>query len=209
MTSENEFSAERKATSAQRLTNLFALILATGAPAASNFLLTPILIRALGNSAFGQWALLEPIIMLGAAIFTLGSQYGALSFVSRNAIQTGPAISCILLVIGTVVLIAGPIVIVAAGMTFGFAIAITVFLNQLFDAIAGAFSSVFRANRKNWGFALVEGGRTGLLRSASPPQPLFCAPSWLSGCIRLPNQRSRFHCHFCATAGRFSQANCF
>ncbi len=145
-----------------RLFSVGALLVATGLPAIANFLMTPLLIRVLGLDGFGQWALIEPIIMLGAAALTLGSQYGALSAVSTRKLASGTATGAILLVIGVAAFVVGPVTGAAVGITLGLGVAAATFLNQLTDGVATSISSILRAEMKNGAYALVEGGRAAL-----------------------------------------------
>lgn len=82
----------------------------------------------------------------------------------------------ILIVIGGTSLAVAPILIVLGGATFGVTVAAGIGLNLIADAVAGSLSSVLRAERRNVGYAFVEGGRA-LLTTAL----LFLSAWWSMG----------------------------
>jgi O-antigen/teichoic acid export membrane protein len=133
--------------------------LAGGVPAVSNFILTPLLVGQLGSTAFATWALVEPLIMLGAAVVCFGVQYGNLNRVSTGLASSGSAFGLALIVIGVTAPAASLFAIPLYVVSFGLATAIWLLACQVLESIAMNITSILRATQRSGAYAIFEGGR--------------------------------------------------
>lgn len=63
--------------------------LATAIVSGSNFLLTPLLLRALGVSGFEEWSALEPLVLLAIPLAGLGIQVGLINEMRKDSSVAG------------------------------------------------------------------------------------------------------------------------
>lgn len=68
-------------------------IIAAAIPAGSNFILTLVLVRSLGIDGFAEWAIIEPLLLIGAAATTFGTQFGALNAAATRMATAGSILS--------------------------------------------------------------------------------------------------------------------
>jgi O-antigen/teichoic acid export membrane protein len=62
----------------KRLRTIAGFVAVAGMPAASNLLITLVLVRALGIDGFATWAIVEPTLLIFGTVAALGTQYGVL-----------------------------------------------------------------------------------------------------------------------------------
>ena len=158
------------------LTKLGSCFVAVGVPAGASFLLTPILLRRFGPDSFATWTMIEPILMIGAALLMLGANYGALNRVATGKMSAGAALAALLVILA----ITAPVVCATSMLSliaiFGLATAVPMLTCMLCEALQLVAAALFRAEMKVERLALFEGGRWSLLLAAS----LLCAVAGLS-----------------------------
>lgn len=60
------------------------------------FLLVPLLVRALGPAEYGRWGLLEPVIATLAMVAQFGTNWGILKLVNQDGVPATKALHCLL-----------------------------------------------------------------------------------------------------------------
>lgn len=143
-----------------------AYVAAAAIPAGSNFFLTLLLVRSLGINGFAEWAIIEPILLIGAAASPLGTQFGALNATATRAASpqrvlfTGFAVSlsASLVVAATGAVLLGHLFNTGLGLAFAFALCA--------DALATVAVSSLRGSNRPGTLAAFESVRSfGLVLS--------------------------------------------
>ena len=137
--------------------------LASAVPALAGFFLTPILVHRFGAEGFADWAMIEPLLLMGAYMLTLGSQSGALNYVATEKTSAGAALTAIMVIF----CVTAPLLFVFAGSIlstfFSISITVAILLCSVTEALAVVTSNLFRAMQQTSLFALSEGGRWAIL----------------------------------------------
>lgn len=68
----------------QGLKHFAGYLIGAGATALLGFLSVPLLVRLLGEAEFGRWALVEPILLMGAQAALLGTNWGVIKLVAHD-----------------------------------------------------------------------------------------------------------------------------
>ncbi len=147
-----------------RWQSLFFYGVVAGAPALSAFLLTPILISALGAKGFATWVLVEPILMWGSAAALLGVQFGVLQRAAASPTLGLPlsALLVLLLTVPVVWLITSVALVPVLGLVLVFSLC----ASQLADGLASLLLNYYRGTAQIGRMASLEAGRQALIVAA-------------------------------------------
>lgn len=77
----------------KRLRTIMGFVSVAAMPAASNLLLTLVLVRTLGIAGFATWAIIEPSLLIFGTLAALGTQYGVLFTTASGAVDPRRALS--------------------------------------------------------------------------------------------------------------------
>ena len=163
-------------------------IIATLTLSASNFLTTLLLVNIMSAEEFARWALIEPLMHIGASVATIGTQYGMIRFIasgSHDRRTTYRAVLFVLISVSAILFVLSTPFYVAY---FGIYTAILLFSSQVTESLASTSSAALRALRRGRAFALFEGGRSVILLLVLSAAGLFQLSSAYSASDFLLNR---------------------
>lgn len=145
-----------------RLPAVGGYFVATAAVSATSFFAVPLIVRAVGQSEFGRWALLEPLAALLAPCSTLGVTFGIIKQISHDGAAPLPTLRGLVLRVAPFVAVGSAIgFAIARRLSFNTEAALCFALLVFAEALIALLLATFRASGRVLGY-----GATGVTRGA-------------------------------------------